>query len=119
MHNCFTEFEELCYMKDYWQVNIIFKYINSYLELEENDSEASSDANLEDRVERAKILLAQKRAAQAEEKAQVSDAFSFNLYHRYVMIIGPNSQVSYVSLSSSIPVQHFFWNIIYSIYPFC
>ncbi|XP_042878160.1 UBX domain-containing protein 4-like isoform X3 [Penaeus japonicus] len=39
-------------------------------ELEENDSEASSDANLEDRVERAKILLAQKRAAQAEEKAQ-------------------------------------------------
>lgn len=37
---------------------------------EENDSEAIDDSvSLEERVERAKVLLAQKRAAQAQEKA--------------------------------------------------
>lgn len=39
-------------------------------EREENDSEAIDDSvSLEDRVERAKVLLAEKRAAQAQEKA--------------------------------------------------
>lgn len=48
-----------------------------YTDHEENDSEAIDDSvSLEERVERAKVLLAQKRAAQAQEKAHVSDVVS-------------------------------------------
>lgn len=83
-----------------------------FIEREENDSEAIDDSvSLEDRVERAKVLLAEKRAAQAQEKAHVSDAFS--LVH-----VGFQSQ----QLGSLCFIVHFFlfFNVISSVvFAFC